>query len=492
MKFKELLRKVLAGECGVTADSRKVQQGDVFVAVPGVQADGTQYIPMAAANGAAVVVCREKCAAGDAVSTMGVTVILHPDPRQALWQLAAALHGTMRYADEGMKILAITGTNGKTTCAYLLEHLFTQLGYKVGVMGTVSYRWPGHVEEAPLTTPDPLRVHGLLAAMKEAGVDVVVMEASSHALDQGRVGGVPFTGALFTNLTQDHLDFHHNMEGYFEAKARLFTELPLAEKVCAINASAKWGRRLLDMCPGALSYGLPGEGGKPTLAGEILATSTAGLLLHMNYGEEEWELHSPLVGAFNAANLLGVQALALGMGVAPADLRHLESFRGVCGRLERVVNDKRRDVFVDYAHTPDALVNVLQALRGAGFKRIITVFGCGGNRDRTKRPLMGQAVALWSDVAVLTSDNPRLEDPQEIIADVLPGLRGEEVNDQGRPVEIHIHANRRTATQVALELAGEGDAVLIAGKGHEDYQIINGVKHPYSDQATVRELLQCV
>ena len=488
MEFEALLHKVRSQHCDVAMDSRQVKSGDVFVAVPGVQADGTQYIPAAVAAGASMVVCRAACPESDAAAGAGVTVVLHPDPREALWRLAEARYDTM---SSGMRIIGVTGTNGKTTCAYLLEHLLSALGHKVGVLGTVNYRWPGHVEEAPLTTPDALRVHAMLAAMRADGVDVAVMEVSSHALEQHRVGGVPFAGAVFTNLTQDHLDFHTGMVSYFAAKAKLFTELPLADKVCAVNTDDTWGQALLERCPRVLSYGLKARPGVRHLHGILRSMSTAGLHLEMELDGKRWELRSPLVGAFNASNLLAVQAAALELGVQPEGFRHLEDFYGVCGRLERVRNDKDMDIFVDYAHTPDALVNVLQALRGAGFERIITVFGCGGNRDRTKRPRMGQAVAQWSDVAVLTSDNPRNEDPQGIIADVLPGLQEEGTNDKGRAVEIHVEADRRAATRLALELARPGDAVLIAGKGHEDYQLIAGVKHFYSDQHTVRELLQC-
>lgn len=506
MEFEALLQKVRSESCDVAVDSRQVKAGDVFVAVPGIQADGAQYIPAAVTAGASVIVCRDACAESRAAAEAGVLVVLHADPRESVWQLAEARYQTMSGGvretggtgatsamsmKKPMRIIGITGTNGKTTCAYLLEHLFTAIGYKVGVLGTVNYRWPGHVEEAPLTTPDALRVHAMLAAMRADGVDVVVMEVSSHALEQHRVGGVPFDGAVFTNLTQDHLDFHTGMVSYFAAKAKLFTELPLADKVCAVNADDMWGRALLPRCPSALSYGLKPSAQGRHLHGTLRSMSTAGLHMEMTLAGQRWELLSPLVGAFNASNLLAVQAVALEMGVQPAQMRHLQDFYGVCGRLERVRNAQGLDIFVDYAHTPDALVNVLQALRGAGFARIITVFGCGGNRDRTKRPRMGQAVAQWSDVAVLTSDNPRHEDPQGIIDDVLPGLKEECTNDQDRAVEIHVEVDRRLATQLALQLMQRGDAVLIAGKGHEDYQILGAVKYPYSDQQTVRELLQC-
>ena len=486
MNFDALLQQVRAGGMDIAVDSRRVGPGDVFVAVPGASADGAQYIPAAVRAGAAVVVCGACCAESGAAQAAGVTVVTHADPREALWRLAQA-----RYRTDAMRlrVVGITGTNGKTTSAYLLEHLFTRMGRKVGVLGTVSYRWPGHVEAAPLTTPDSLHIHSMLARMEAAGVDIAVLEVSSHALDQQRVGGIAFAGAIFTNLTQDHLDYHPDMDGYFTAKSRLFLELPRADKASAINADDPWGRRLLEKCPSALSFGLheaPARDAARHIQGRVLSMSTAGLHLAMQWGESRWELRSPLVGAFNASNLMAVQAVALGMGASPADMRHLEDFFGVPGRLERIANAQGLDVFVDYAHTPDALVNVLEALRGAGFQRIVTVFGCGGNRDRTKRPRMGAAVASLSDVAVLTSDNPRNEDPVDIINDVLPGL-----HSGARQVEIVVEPSRREATRMALAMLRPGDALCIAGKGHEDYQIIQGVKHPYSDQQTVRELLQC-
>ncbi len=481
LSFASLLAQVRAERPDICVDSRLVTPGSIFVAVPGVAVDGARFIPAAVRAGAAAVVCRPDCAEGRAAAASGVRVVVLEDPRAAVWMLARARYRT----DElSMRILGVTGTNGKTTTAYLLEHVFTAMGRKVGVMGTVSYRWPGHTEDAPLTTPDSLRVHRMLADMDAAGTDVAIMEVSSHALEQQRVGGLAFDGAAFSNLTQDHLDFHQDMESYFRAKARLFLEVPRSDKAAVINADDPWGQRLLELCPEALSYGL-GEGtaGRRHLAGRILSSSTAGLHLGMALEGRKWEVRSPLVGRFNASNLLAVQALCLELGADPADFRHLENFYGVPGRLERISNERGLDVFVDYAHTPDALMNVLKALRDAGFQRIITVFGCGGNRDRAKRPLMGQAVAAGSDVAVLTSDNPRHEDPEAIIADVLPGLK------QAR--RLVVEADRRKATLAGLKLLRPGDALLVAGKGHESYQQIGAVKHPYSDQQTLRELLRC-
>lgn len=480
--FDTLLAHVREHAPCIVADSRAARAGCIFVAVPGAQSDGAAYITAALKAGAGTLVCRP-CAEAYAAQAAGATVILHHDPREALWRLAESRYRT---ASLPVRIVGITGTNGKTTCAYLLEHLFTRLGHTVGVCGTVNYRWPGYCEAAPLTTPDALRLHSMLADMAAAGADMAILEVSSHALDQQRVGGLPFAGALFTNMSQDHLDYHATMDAYCAAKARLFTALPRIDKVCAVNADDAFGRQLLHLCPGAQAFGLSANAGAG-LRGTVLSMTPDGVQLEMQQGATTWRLSSPLVGAFNASNLLAVQALALGMGYSPEDMQHLKDFYGVPGRLERIHTASGVNVFVDYAHTPDALVKVLSTLREAGFERIITVFGCGGNRDRSKRPLMGRAVADWADVAVLTSDNPRDESPMAIIEDVLPGLR----QSQQRALQIIIEPDRRTATQRALAMLGPRDALCIAGKGHEDYQIIQGIKHPYSDQNTVRELLQC-
>lgn len=477
------VRELVAGGRDVVADSREVTGGSVFVAVTGAAEDGTKYVPQALERGAAVVVLDQTRADADVlaqIAASGAQAVCCADTRAAISDLACARYHT---EETGLTILGVTGTNGKTTCAYLLEQLFSAMGHKVGVLGTVSYRWPGFSMPAPLTTPGPVQVHRALHDMAQAGADVCVMEVSSHALAQGRVQHVPFAGACFTNLTQDHLDFHRDMEEYFAAKALLFTATPKPGKAVATNADDAYGLRLASLCPDAWTYGFtPAPAGvNPDhhLQGELLEHGTAGVGLRLTCQGRTWELHSPLIGRFNADNLMTVQALGLAMGIT--DFAPLQGFAGVPGRLERVTNARGLHVFVDYAHTPDALINVQQALRGAGFKRLITVFGCGGNRDRTKRPLMGQAVAEYSDVAVLTSDNPRFEEPLAIMADVVPGL--------AKAKEVHQEADRRTATALALSMLGPEDALLIAGKGHEDYQIVNGVKRHYSDQETVRELL---
>jgi len=480
LSFAALLEELREQRLEIRTDSRRVERGDVFVALRGNMHDATAFIPRALEAGASVIVCGADGA--DLVRESAVRLVIHEDRRTALWQMAQA-----RYHTETLPfpVLGVTGTNGKTTTAFLLEHLFASAGKKSGILGTVSYRWPGFHSAAPLTTPDSPELHAMLDAMRRAGVETAVMEVSSHAVAQQRVGGVQFAGAIFTNLTQDHLDYHPDMESYYTAKAKLFLELPASGKVCAVNNDDPYGLRLLQTLKTGIGFGLCGKKtGRVHLAGEILSSGRGGLHLGMHFSGVRWELRSPLVGVFNAMNLLGVQALCLGLGLSPNDLACLETFKGLPGRLERIENPQCFHIFVDYAHTPDALANVLQALRAAGFARIVTVFGCGGNRDRTKRPLMGAAAATYSDVVVLTSDNPRKEEPGAIMDDVLPGLK--EVR------QLVQEPDRRRATQRALEMLGPEDALLVAGKGHEDYQIIGEKRFPYSDQQVIREFMGCV
>lgn len=477
--FQELVKLAAMREAEIQTDSRKVKAGDIFVAITGEADDGLKYVPQAIQNGASHIVCKRNSQIENLCAGTRCEAVFCEDPRQAVWELARS-----RYRTDAAqcRIIGITGTNGKTTSAYLLEHLLTSLGYKTGVLGTVNYRWPGVIIPAPLTTPGPLDLHKMIRSMDDAGTDFVIMEVSSHALVQQRVNGLEFCGALFTNLTQDHLDFHLDMESYFRAKAKLFLDIPSLTKIAAINGDDEYGRRLLELLPQAISFGLHWSvEPERHLKGAILSAGRDGTQLEMEYQGNKWKLFSPLVGKFNAMNLLGVQALALGLGFAPSQLESLAEFHGVCGRLERIKNKSGHNIFVDYAHTPDALEKAILALRNSGFKRIITVFGCGGNRDKTKRPLMGATVGKYSDIAIVTSDNPRNEDKEAIIKDILTGM-----DDDGR---IIVEVDRREATKAGIAMLQPDDALLIAGKGHEDYQIIQGVKHHYSDQETVRELL---
>lgn len=474
----ELKSRVAAG-LTVRTHSARILPGEVFVALPGTRTDGTAHLSEAAARGAGYAVVGP---GHPEQAHKGVVVLERPDPREALGELAAAHHGT----DSRCPVLVgVTGTNGKTTATQLLAHLLSSTGRSVGVIGTIGARWPGGTMDCGMTTPDCWTLHGLLARMRDAGVDIVSMEVSSHALEQKRVAGLSFEVAALTNVTQDHLDYHGDMERYFQAKAALFAPSRSGGPGSRVlNADDPYGRRLLEQW-GGLGYCL-GDGDCPAmdcLRGEVCSCDRRGLRVSMSRGGQSWSLASPLVGRHNAANLLAVQGIGLCLGLVPGDMRALEGFAGVPGRLERVDCWTGRDIFVDYAHTPDALDNVLRALKTLDFKRLIVVFGCGGNRDRTKRPLMARAVGRWADVAVLTSDNPRHEDPEAIMDDAWPGLNG-------CPQSLRL-ADRRAAIGRALEMMIPGDGLLVAGKGHESTQQIGDVKHPFHDPTVIRELLGC-
>lgn len=473
--WEELLAEVANGLM-VRSDSRAVRPGEVFVAIPGANTDATAFVPDAVARGAAYVVAKSgaRMPAGTQAK-----LILHENPRRALGELAAAYFKTR---EKGLTIIGITGTNGKTTISYMLEHLLSEAGHKVGVIGTVSYRWPGFTLEASMTTPDCWQLHELVTNMAGSGVDTVVMEVSSHALDQDRVWGLDYDVAVLTNVTQDHLDYHGTMDGYFKAKSKLFEVMSKPGKVAVLNADDSYGRILLERYSPAIGFGLryPNVGQGPGLSGAIKAMDSGGVTLDVRFGDERWELTSPLIGRHNASNLLAVLGVGLALGLKPRKLKAMEKFMGVPGRLERVVNDRGLDIFVDYAHTPDALDNVLSGVRELDFKRLFCVFGCGGNRDKAKRPLMGQAVCRHADVAVLTSDNPRSEDPLDIMNDVRPGLSG--------CTEIIEDPDRRQAIAKAVNAMEPGDVLIIAGKGHETYQDIGGERLSFNDAEVVREL----
>lgn len=494
LSLDELVSQVREHRIPLVVHSGKVTQGCVFIclppALPAAKLEGVvgseQYLPeVLAAKPKFVVVPEAANVLLSAYTNSDTGFVICPSPRKALGRLAAAYYGTESHCPT---ICAVTGTNGKTTETYLLESIFAHAESSVGILGTVEYRWPGHHEVSNLTTPGCLELHSLLSRMQQDGTDYVVMEVSSHAIDQERVAGIEFSAALITNLTQDHLDYHSTLDEYFATKARLFAPeqaggLAKTSKVGACNADDPWCRKILYDYPHYIGFGMNKENRVPGtrhLQGTLVSMTPEGMHLAMEFEGKTWQLASPLVGGFNAMNLLGAQALALSLGLQPQNFDCLNSFGGVPGRLERVANARGLNLFVDYAHTPDALIKAQQALRQAGFTRLVTVFGCGGNRDRTKRPLMGEAVALHSDVAVLTSDNPRHENPQAIMEDVVPGLSACK--------EVHTEADRKKALALALTLLQPCDALLVAGKGHEPYQIIGDEKLPFSDQAVLREL----
>lgn len=475
-QWEQLLNEAAAGRA-IRTHSGKVEPGDIFVALPGERVNGTYFVPEALERGASWAVIPPLGAEGRQADTR---ILHHPDPRQALGELARIRHRTW---ERSASLIGITGTNGKTTVSYLLEHLLRENGFQVGVMGTISYRWQGHEEQAALTTPDCLTLHETIDRMDQSGAGVICMEVSSHALEQNRLAGISFDTALFLNLTQDHLDYHGDMEAYFQSKSRLFSRHLGQAGRAVVNMDDPYGRRL--QCEQGIERGFGLSSACSELAwclqGRLLRADREGLRLQMACGERSWQLQSRLIGVHNGSNLLAAQAVGLLMGLGEEQLAALETFRGVPGRLEWVENSAGLHVFVDYAHTPDALENVLLSLSGLDFGRIIVVFGCGGDRDRKKRPLMGRVVSRHADIAVLTSDNPRHEDPRAIMDDVLPGMDG-----RARVIE---EADRRRAIELALEELGPDDVLLIAGKGHEDYQQIGDTRLPFSDTAAVQELL---
>lgn len=496
MNYTALLDYIRSHSCSLAADSRKVRENDIFVFMPlsvsshkGIVYPQTDYIKDAIDKGAKHIVLTEEnfdLFAEENDVPENIAFVLVDNTREALGEMAQLCFGTKDYH---IPVLAVVGTNGKTTSSYLLEHLYKECGKSPAVLGTVSYHWKGHFEDAPLTTPDCLTLHKALAEIKQAQCDVVIMEISSHAIDQNRVAGIEFDGAIFTNLTQDHLDYHETMENYFQAKAKLFLELPKKNKTMSIFGNDPYGKRLLELCPSAQPFFLHKKGSadcscvlteNPILHGQLLKNTPQGLTIEHCYNGKKWTLETHLVGEHNACNILGVECLALQLGFTAEQLQCLSSFKGVPGRLERIYDEKKNvSYFVDYAHTPDALIHAQDALRQAGFGRIITVFGCGGDRDRTKRPLMGKAVAEASDIVILTSDNPRTEDPEQILDDIMPGLI--------HAKEVHRIANRKEALQYAVQISQDGDAVLVAGKGHETYQIIGKTKYHFSDQEILKE-----
>lgn len=463
---------------GLAYDSRKAGPGIAFVALRGTHADGHDFIPKAIELGAAAIIAEQ--APADDVSVPWVHV---RHSRIALAQAAAALHG---HPAKALTIAGVTGTNGKTTTAFLLHHLFNTAQKRSGLLGTVFYDL-GNGEHLPAThtTPESLEIQGLLAAMRDNGCRACAMEVSSHALDQDRVFGLPFSAAVFTNLTQDHLDYHGTMEKYFEAKVRLFeiTAESSPRSALIINGDDAWGRKLVERFQHTGRVTRFGFGVHNEFRAINVRYDLTGTTFELEAKGRSFLVRSPLIGDFNVYNALGALAAAHGVGLNLREaVKSLQNAPQVPGRMERVSENSRFQVFVDYAHTPDGLENALRTARALRPRRLITVFGCGGDRDRTKRPKMAAAAEAGSDICVLTSDNPRTEDPEQILNDAKAGF--------ARPQKHAIIADRREAIRTALENAWEGDLVLIAGKGHEDYQDIQGKKHPFDDRKIARYLMQ--
>ncbi len=456
---------------GLSCDSRQVRPGDCFVAVPGEREDGTRFVPEALARGAAAIVAWRR-----PEPVPPVPLLLVPDARSAVARLAAAFHGR---PSERMDVVGITGTKGKTTTAFLLRSILEAAGRPCGMLGTVQYVVAGRVMPAPNTTPGPVELQGHLAAMVAGGCRAAVLEVSSHALVQRRVEGVRFRVGLFTNLAQDHLDYHRTAEAYREAKGLLFASLEAgAAAVLNLDDAAAESYRALARVP-VVGYGLrPGA----DVSAEVHAVDFRGTRLTLRAEGASVPVDTRLMGRHNAYNILAAAAAARAMGVDLETVRRgVEALTAVPGRLEPVDAGQDFAVLVDYAHTEASLRSVLDCLRPLARGRLICVFGCGGDRDRGKRPAMGRAAEERSDVVILTSDNPRSEEPEAILAEIRAGMR-----EPGRARTI---VDRREAIRTAIAEARAGDIVLIAGKGHETCQIFRDGTRPFDDRAVAREAL---
>jgi len=474
---------------GVAQDSRKIKKGELFVALPGTQADGSQFAQEAVAKGAAAVVAEK------AMPGLACPVFVVPSAAKALAGIAANFY---QRPAESLRLLAITGTNGKTTTAYLTESMCAAGGATTGLLGTIQYRFAGQTSTPTHTTPDALELHRLFREMVDQGVDTVVMEVSSHALSQERVHGLVFKSAAFTNLTRDHLDYHKDLEDYFQAKRRLFAERLSPGGVAVVNGDDTYSNRIYTELRGqkrmAWKFSRRGEG---ELSAADVEMTLKGIKATLKTPAGDIVVKSPLVGAHNLENILAATGLALAVGLSRRDVQDgVERVARVPGRMEHVEGGGVV-ALVDYAHTDDALRRALEAARHLAPKgRVLVVFGCGGNRDAGKRPLMGAAAAEGADLVVVTSDNPRDEDPDEIIGEITPGLEkaGMRRMSAGKAKSGEkgylVDADRQKAIGLAVGLAKPGDVVLIAGKGHETYQLIDGEKHPFDDREEAAKALQ--
>jgi UDP-N-acetylmuramoyl-L-alanyl-D-glutamate--2,6-diaminopimelate ligase len=465
----------------ITDDSRLVRGGSLFVAVKGEQVDGHQFIPAAMKAGMAALVTQQPVVNGS------FPLVRVADSRMALGLLGSRFYGEPA---SQIRMIGVTGTNGKTTTTYVCKALLEALGRQVGLIGTVAYQIGKEIIPASHTTPGALELQQLLARMVAAGCTTAVMEVSSHALAQDRTSGCEYDVAVFSNLTQDHLDFHKTMEEYFQAKLRLFTGLTgvtKSKKRAIVNSDDPYGARIKGLCPAPVwTYGLKA---KADLRAEDVRLSLGGTTFRAATPAGSFPVESHLVGEHNVYNLLAAIGVALHEGATPEQVQQaVTQVTNVPGRFERVMAGQSFTVVVDYAHTEDALVRLLTAAQALKAGRIITVFGCGGDRDRGKRPKMGRAAVAYSDVVILTSDNPRTEDPLSILQEVEVGVT--DALQQRPQVQYRKVADRREAIAAAVKEARPGDMVLIAGKGHEDYQIIGTKKFHFDDREVAREAIE--
>jgi len=463
-------------------DSRKVGHGDLFVAISGTAVDGHAFVESAIAGGAvAVVMQRDEALPDPFFMHAGVIKIVVPDSRKALARMSANFYG---HPSRKLRLIGITGTNGKTTTTHLVRSMLEADGKKVGLIGTIGYMVGEESLPATHTTPESLELNQLLALMVQKGCGAAVMEVSSHSLALSRVFGLEFEAACFTNLTQDHLDFHGTMEEYFKAKHILFEGL--SSKASAVsNADDPYGRRILEGTA-ARTFTYSRTGPADVRLRDVKMT-VAGMKLSVEYKGRTRELESRLTGRFNVENILAAYTTGLGLGIGEECLMTgISRLPAVRGRFEQIVSPAGWTAVIDYAHTPDALEKCIRTIRdllpAEKPGRIITVFGCGGNRDKGKRPKMGRIASELSDITVVTSDNPRKEEPGAIIDDVMAGIK--------EGTTVHREADRREAIKKALGMARPGDVVLVAGKGHEDYQVVGEQKHHFDDREEVETFIR--
>jgi len=505
MTFDELLKLIRSpGAPRLCDDSRLVQPGDIFVAVKGPNVDAHHFIPQALVNGAKYIVCQNQGTSHESRDTSHFFIPV-PDSSLALAILAQAANG-----DPATQLtnLAVTGTNGKTTVTFLVRSCFHAAGLKCGLIGTVIYDTGLGVENAPLTTPDCLTIAQKQSEMLSAGAKFMIIEASSHALDQNRLASINFKAAAFTNLTGDHLDYHKTTENYLAAKSKLFQGLS-PDSIAILNKQSPYAKQIADSTKASVLFFAVDE--PADLWADIDSTDISGTSYTLHYHNENIRIKTPLLGRYNVANHLAAAGLALAGGLDLKTVaKGLASLDAIPGRLEKIMPNASFTVLVDFAHTDDALKNVLSTLRPLCKSRLIVLFGCGGDRDKTKRPRMAKVVEQFADLAIVTSDNPRTEDPDAIIKDVVAGFekgpcirrdqirsgaesrfsgrvtsheakRSPDFRDEPRVTKI-VEPDRHKAIEFAIDSAQPNDVILLAGKGHENYQIIGTKKHPFSDK----------
>ncbi len=480
MKLSEVLKNIkplqVAGDmdveiCGVNIDSRRIGNGHLFIAMKGTLADGHKFIGKAIDQGARAILCEDMPEELKA----GVTYVQVPSTEDVAGRAATNFYGN---PSTKLTLVGVTGTNGKTTIATLLYNMFRKMGHKCGLLSTVCNYIEDEAVPADHTTPDPIELNMLLARMVEAGCEYAFMECSSHAIAQKRIGGLTFAGGIFTNLTRDHLDYHKTFENYRNAKKAFFDALPKSA-FAITNADDKNGMVMVQNTKATIkTYSTRSMA---DFKARIIECHFEGMYLDI----DNHEVGVQFIGKFNVSNLLAVYASAVMLGQRPEDiLLVMSTLHSVSGRLEPIRSPEGYTAIVDYAHTPDALANVLNAIHEVldGKGKVVTVCGAGGNRDKGKRPLMAQEAVKQSDKVIITSDNPRFEEPQAIIDDMLAGLNAQQMK------KVLCIVDRREAIRTACMLAQKGDVVLIAGKGHEDYQEIKGVKHHFDDKEVVRDI----